>query len=284
MSDARKVASFWLGPELSWVEQLSIKSFLDHGFSYDLYFYGAAPRGVPLGVNLENAELVLPFRVISPYISHPSICANLFRYKLLSRMETVWVDLDVVCLSRKFPTRGRVFGLQSPTVINNAVLGFGKDHYLGNELFDRAFETLEKAGNGWRDLMWGVTGPRLLSNYLAEKRLEATHEESSFYAVPPPSYRSLMLPRHLSIVEDRVKASLSVHLWNEFFRRSQIDMANLIPPETSYLGKLCTRHGVSPRGPKSLTYKEILKLEIHHFLNLTARNVYRLKTRLRRKF
>ena len=49
------VASLWIGGRLSFLEQVCLKSFVDHGHRTILYTYGAV-AGVPDGVEVLDAK------------------------------------------------------------------------------------------------------------------------------------------------------------------------------------------------------------------------------------
>ena len=68
------IQSFWIGGELSPMEQLSIASFLAHGHGIIFYSYGEV-GGLPKGAVLKNAEEILPKAAIFQYQQHPSYSA-----------------------------------------------------------------------------------------------------------------------------------------------------------------------------------------------------------------
>jgi hypothetical protein len=92
------IQGLWIGPRLSALEQLSIRSFLAHGHPYHLYAYEKI-SGVPAGVEIRNAEEILPsslvFKVQDGY--HAGF-SDWFRWKLLLERGGWWADLDVVAL------------------------------------------------------------------------------------------------------------------------------------------------------------------------------------------
>ena len=58
MSALPTVASLWIGGSLTWLEQLCLKSFVDHGHPTVLYTYGEV-QGVPEGVVVKDGREVV---------------------------------------------------------------------------------------------------------------------------------------------------------------------------------------------------------------------------------
>ena len=55
MAKLPEIASLWIGGQLSWLEQLCLKSFADAGHHTTLYSYEEIPN-VPEGVHTAEAE------------------------------------------------------------------------------------------------------------------------------------------------------------------------------------------------------------------------------------
>lgn len=93
------VQSLWIGPHLSRLERVCLSSFMKNGHRFQLYVYHE-PKGVPNGVELLDANHVVPEKDIFMYPHRKSYAAfaNLFRYVLLERYGGYWVDTDIVCL------------------------------------------------------------------------------------------------------------------------------------------------------------------------------------------
>ena len=89
------VSSLWIG-EIGPIEYLSIKSFIENGYTFCLYTYKSVGQ-VPNGTILLDANKVIPYEVLEQYEGTISSFADMWRYKLLSE-GGCWVDLDMVCL------------------------------------------------------------------------------------------------------------------------------------------------------------------------------------------
>ncbi|NBT58795.1 hypothetical protein EBT16_08435, partial [bacterium] len=101
---AATLQTLWIGAQLKPLHTACLESFLRFGHTIDLYSYEAV-NGVPPGIQLKNAESILPAKKIFAYQKGPgkgsfSAFSNLFRYTLLFERGGVWIDTDVFCLKR----------------------------------------------------------------------------------------------------------------------------------------------------------------------------------------
>lgn len=129
------VASLWIGERLGMIEKASIRSFLKVGDHFILYAYNPIAN-VPDGVEVRDAQEVYPCRSIIRHkkSGSPALHSDLFRYALQAKTDYIWVDLDIIALrSFDFP-RPWVFGLETETEANNAVLKLPKDSQTLQEL------------------------------------------------------------------------------------------------------------------------------------------------------
>lgn len=101
------VNSLWIGDELGPIELLTIKSFIGHGHRFKLWLYDKVKTPLPDGVEIDDAEDILPRTRIFAYKNkneyghgQGSVAgfSDIFRYKLLYEKGGWWVDMDVTCL------------------------------------------------------------------------------------------------------------------------------------------------------------------------------------------
>jgi len=98
------VNSLWIGKKLSPINIISINSFLQNGFKYNLYVYEEV-ENIPKGVNILDGNDILPDSAIWYYgkgfnKGSPSSFSNEFRYTLLYKNGGLWADTDVVLLKK----------------------------------------------------------------------------------------------------------------------------------------------------------------------------------------
>lgn len=108
MSDKPIVNGMWLGNSvLGPMEELTLKSFADHGAEFHLWNYGNIRSKVPRGVILRDGNEIIPSDKIFKYPAKMLLgfgggsyvgFSELFRYKVLHDIGGWWSDMDVVCL------------------------------------------------------------------------------------------------------------------------------------------------------------------------------------------
>jgi Glycosyltransferase sugar-binding region containing DXD motif len=219
--------SFWLGPQISPYQLLSMQSFLSHGHRYILYCYDRMP--VVPGVELRDAADILSRNRVFFYKQGPgagsvSAFSNLFRYKLLRDRGGWWTDTDVICLGHKLPDAELVMARESPTDVGTAVLRLPQGHPLAAQLCREA----EAQGE---DVSWGQAGPQLLTRLVLGSRWEQYVLPSSFcfpISYHDDEYRMMLDPGLSDIARSRIAESPLVHLWNEVWRR--INFNYFLPP------------------------------------------------------
>ncbi|WP_254695146.1 hypothetical protein [Leisingera sp. NJS201] len=123
------IASLWVGPELSWLEQLCLQSFLDHGHEVVLFTYDEV-KGVPDGVQVADANEILPADRIIRHArtGSPAYHADVFRLHLLRKTNYIWADTDAYCC-QPWNIKGKHFHgwiSDDKPMVNNGVLRLPK--------------------------------------------------------------------------------------------------------------------------------------------------------------
>lgn len=248
------LASFWVGDRLGPIEIASAQSFLRHGDNLTIYSYTPV-ADVPAGVRVADAATVMPTtRVIRHHKNgSPAIHSDLFRYALLAQTDQIWVDLDIIAL-RSFNGAGDwLFGYETDTEVNNAVLRLPRDSKTLQKLKTLRVDTvglpdmltgmrrfkywLKSGGRGlsidrWP---WGATGPRALTHYLRESG-EIVHAlpQSAFYAIPLSYAGRFVAPG--AVTRDTLPADAwAAHLWGKELRQYLQKHHKGIVPQRSFL-------------------------------------------------
>ena len=99
MAELPIIQSLWIGDDLTNLEKLCIRSFIDNGHEFHLYTY-ADIGGIPSGTVVKDGNEVLLESKIFYRGKNKSIAAfsDWFRYQLLAEKGGFWVDMDYVCL------------------------------------------------------------------------------------------------------------------------------------------------------------------------------------------
>ncbi|WP_172293652.1 glycosyltransferase family 2 protein [Pseudoruegeria sp. HB172150] len=262
------VASLWIGGQLSFLEQVCLKSFLDFGHRTLLYTYGEV-TGVPEGVEVMDANAVFPQ---GNYIKHkdsgsPALHSDVFRYHMIAKEGVVWIDADVLCTQPWEFDTPFIYGWEKPKrLICGAVLGFPKESKTLATLLEfceeeypippwlsepeiEQLKAAHKAGNPVHvtELKWGVWGPAALTWFLAQTgEVEHALPQNAFYPISFKDRRDLLNPS-VDIEAQLGEGCYGVHLWNRRIRRRIVTHENGIPHPDSCLGRALIRHEVDPR-------------------------------------
>lgn len=252
------VASLWIGKELGLLEQICINSFLRNGDVFTLFVYDDV-NNIPPGVIVKDAREVLAVKKIVRHIptGSPALHSDLFRYALMKKTNLIWVDLDLLAL-RKFDFNSDyVYGYESQSFINGAVLriphespalkiltSFNEDTVgipPGIEIF--SFEMIKfliksifiRRSFHISSWPWGSVGPKVITHFL-RKTGEDKHAFpiKAFYPLPFERVEDLLKPN--LIKKDMFdKDCYAVHLWGKELRKIMNDKYGGKIPEGSFL-------------------------------------------------
>ncbi len=268
--DLPVIASLWIGDEVSWVEQVCLKSFLDHGHRVVLYTYGPVGN-LPDGVELADAADILSGDNIIRHArtGSPAYHADKFRLRLMQQTDYIWVDTDAYC-QKPFvlPDHGHLHGLIGPpgSLVNNGVLRLPKDSKTLQAMVDFTADDYpippwlrekDKAELRARKdagepvhvslLPWGVWGPNALTHFLAESGEDRfSLSQDAIYPVPFERKAQFFRPEKRAAIEAMITdETISVHLWGRRFRRVATGQGG-VPLAGSYASDICARHGIDP--------------------------------------
>lgn len=267
MSTDYRIAALWIGGDLSFLEQLCLKSFLDAGHDVTLYTYDPVTNA-PDGVDLADANDVLSQ---SSFLRHartssPALHSDLFRYHLLAKHDRiVWADTDAYCVKPFQSATGHFFAWESDRGVNGGVLGLPRDsEALGLLLeFTRdEFAVPEWYGESYRNELaaardagkpihvgeqpWGVWGPHALTHFV--KKTGEIRYAMPRVALYPFAYedRALMLKPGLDASDFVTDETFSIHFYGRRIRSRIVSKFDGIPRPRSLIGQLLKKHGIDP--------------------------------------
>ncbi len=233
------IQGLWVGRSLSVMEQMSISSFIKHGHEYHLYVYDDDIEGLPKGVSLKDADQILS-RSRTPRQKEQisSGFSDMFRYRLLLEKGGYWVDTDVVCL-RPFDFEFEyVFGRNRTRDQSKPIASAVIKAPVGCELMEFCCDRSLELEKDLDKLKWAEVGPRLLSE--AVKNFGLTQ-----YALPCKTFSPIDWWTWQDLISGklvtRIKTSVilrkgvyAVHLWNEIWRRENLDKDATYHPRCLY--------------------------------------------------
>lgn len=264
MSKLPEIASLWIGGQLSWLEQLCLKSFADQGHHMTLYSYEDIPN-VPPGVHTADAAEIYPGE---PMLRHartgsPAIHADMWRLNLLKKTDKIWVDADMYCYKPFDYDTPFVYGWEKPGLVCNAVLGlpaesktlnallaFFEDEYaIAPWLNDWQIKELEEERDAGRPVHiteqnWGFTGPASVTHFLIETgEIEHAQPEPAFYPVSFKE-RNHMIQSRFDVEERFTDDTRGVHFWARRMKPRLEEKENNRPRRGSFMDTLVQKHAI----------------------------------------
>ncbi len=229
--ESNVIRTFWHGSDLSVYEELSLSSFVRLGHQVQVFSYH--PLRAIAGVERLDAATILPEAEVFTYQTGPgkgsfAAFSNWFRYKMLHQLGGTWIDADVLCLKPFFTLPSPCVGWQDSSLCNSAVMRFPPGHPLTKQMYDRAREL-------GQDVVWGQTGPRLLTEIVLDNRDQVSIlPRQAFYPIAWRDAWRTLSSREARRCERAGATSYCVHWWNEMMRRIGVGRDKL-PPEGSYI-------------------------------------------------
>ena len=206
-------SSFWAGESLSPYEQACLRSFTLRGYEVILYTYETL-KGVPEGVRVESAQEIIDGRYMDLYLieDRPSLShfSDIFRYRMSEKTGHIWIDSDILLLKPidvELPST--LLAKEHSTSLCGAVLRLSSSDPRIPLLIERCEQL---AG---QNLIWGATGPRLLTEVFGKDQLfSIAYEPEIFFPIYFDDFWKAFLPECLDECEDLCRNAFTVHLWN----------------------------------------------------------------------
>ena len=217
-----KVAnSLWIGNELLPQHVISINSFLQNGFEYNLYTYDEV-KNIPSGVNVLDGNVILPESEIWYYQKgfnrgSPSGFANLWRCQFLYEYGGLWVDTDIVLLkpfdlNKKYIFISELNEKGNTTVTNCLIYSQSTTASIWSEVIDNiSYRNKDR-------VMHGETGPDLLNYLVTKHKLEK-------YVLPPSTFCSIGYFETLKLIDGSQlsRDAIGIHLCDAKSKLNDID-------------------------------------------------------------
>ena len=234
MTESNKIIqSFWLGKNLSKLEQLSISSYLMNGHEFHLYCYEDI-LGLPTGTIVKDANKIIENKYVfaDPQGSLAPF-ADWFRYLLLFEKGGWWVDMDSVCLKYFDFPEDHCFSSEvdvrqrSKYLINNTYIKAVK----GDDFLQDCIDYIKL--RGINDLRWAEFGPQLLGKILSKYDIKDCVKTPEVFC--PSSWfeisNLIAKPSEIIFVNEQTYA---IHFWNEIWRRGHLDKNATYHPDSIF--------------------------------------------------
>lgn len=261
----QQITGLWVGKILPPLARLCIKSFLDHGHSFQLFTYTHYDN-VPEGTFIRDAREILSEEAVFHH-ENGSLApfADWFRDEFLVREGGFWTDLDVACLSDELPDAMPWFCAQEPGLVAVGVIAFPPRHPMMEALRGLAedpaspvpwdspeeIHAREVFGKSVPDVAerrsrapWGHCGPEGFTRALKHfGLLEQAAKPSRLYPLHYTVWRKCY-NGDCSLRSPELSNAWAIHLWGEMLRREPDAWENV--SRSSVVGELLDRHLPEP--------------------------------------
>ena len=238
------IQSLWIGPSLSKLEQLCLKSFIDNGHEFHLYTYEHVDN-IPKDVIIKDGNEILYKSEIFRY-QNGSVAAfsNLFRLALLFKKGGIWVDTDVICV-KPFIFEDEIVIMSEPdkyyneNIITSCFIKLPQNSLVAKTGMDIQKEHKKLILSG--QMKWS-SGPITIKELVEKFNLDnnvktwqtvcSCNWDHSISLLNP----NIRFPNSKIINKlDKIpKEMVCIHLWNENWRREGIDKNGIFHPESLY--------------------------------------------------
>mgnify|MGYP000847461406 FL=1 len=239
-AENRLVSGLWIGKHLSVIEQLCIRSFLDHAHPFRLWVYDAPDIYIKGDFSLADAGEIIPREEVFCYKNRNQFghgkgsyagFSDIFRYRLLHLYGGWWTDMDVVCLGPMDFTTPYVFRTHHDFPLVGNIMKVPPASELMKVCYERASALVNDGNTDW-NLPIRILNEEVHKRDLQKYICEFSNQDSWRY-IRNLLYRNPRIPGHWK----------ALHLVNEEWRRNRIDK-NAIPA-FSYIGRKMRQHGIS---------------------------------------
>jgi len=230
------IQGLWVGNKLTTMERLSIQSYLSNGHQYHLYSYNDI-ENVPSGTIIKDGnEIIFKDKIFSYKTgegkSSFSAFSNFFRYKLLLEKGGWWSDTDMICLRPFDFEEEYVFSTEFYNGTNQVTSGLIKAP-IGSDVIQYAWDICRSKDPD--KIVWGEVGPRLVAEAVEKFSLQR-------FAKPYKVFMPLGFEMWMQVLMPNIQMEVgddpySLHLWNEMWRRNNMDK-NKTYSSTCYYEKL----------------------------------------------
>jgi hypothetical protein len=231
------VHGLWIGNNISQLEILTIKSFINNGHCFYLWLYKPVNNQLPEGVICKDANTIILENQIFRYkyknqFGHGKGSlggfSDIFRYKLLYEHGGWWTDMDVTCLKPLNFDQPYIFRTHNKLKLVGNIMKCPKHSLLMKNCYEKAIYEINDENKDWHKPI------QILVDEVKNQKLEKfIHDLSN-----PDSWR---LIRNLLIRKVNIPMEwYAIHWVNEEWKRNQINKN--IFRENSTLGQIMLTH------------------------------------------
>lgn len=248
------VNGLWIQGNLTALELLTIQSFLDNGFYFQLWTYEPENINAPNRTIIKNANEIISYDKVFSYNninihghgkgSYAGF-SDIFRYKLLYEHGGIWTDMDITCLQKFEIAQDYFFRFHHKVGAVGNFMKCPKNSLLMKWCYEQASEKIDENNLDWMLPIHILNDG--IKKYNLTTYIQKISNNDSFPEVAKLLSSNKNIPSEWKII----------HWMNEEFRRLKISKETCLPNST--LSVLYSKYDI-----KHQTYKgsEILKYKI----------------------
>lgn len=225
-----KVSSLWVGNEMTLIQKMCLSSFIYHGHELTLFTYEKR-NDVPNGVKLADANEIMPL----DHIGNIANFADVFKYKMVQKTGTGWVDADTLCLTDSWSFLDDCYAiLQDNGEIQSGIFKMPASSDFLQHIVDKS-SLVDRSKKIWTDTSSSILIPAFEEFPHYKKYL--VHEQH-VNGVSFEDWEKLWKPESFDEILDLSQKIKSFSIYNEMVSRSGRDK-NIFPKRSAmyYFGK-----------------------------------------------
>lgn len=230
------VSSFWHGGDLSDLEVTCIRSFLYHGYEYNLYLYNESKvDNIPEGVEIKDASEILSEDEIFYYqkgFNSGSVSgfSNIFRYEFLFKKGGIWVDTDLCLVSDDLDFNSTNVFVEEPSREKKVASCLIKSR-MKNPILRKCIKTFNEYNK--ETMEHGETGPELVTKSVYNSNLNSL----DFELKGSENYFPFSWKKIERVFYDEIEFNKNwktIHFWNAWLDDQGIDKNGSYPSWSLY--------------------------------------------------
>jgi hypothetical protein len=231
--------AFWHGAPLTALHWACLRSFAELGHQVHLYTYQNLE--VPEGIDILDAGEIIDcqnlFFFKNDSLSTPDIgpFSDVFRFKLLSMRGGWWIDADVLCNRRLFPSCRYAWAIENRTTVGTSQIKLPANDPIARQLYQECSAQFTKMI--YREEIGPDLITRIFNECVPPEKFGTTEE---FYPIWWLEGFKLWLPQCRREILERAASAYFIPCWASLASYIGIDL-NRMPPIGSYLEDMIHR-------------------------------------------
>ena len=233
-------ATFWAGEAMPALDRACLRSFARAGQPVTVYGFDRV-RDLPDGVTWADASGIVNREDLGAFLynGRPDMShfSDHFRYAMFAATGQTWIDTDILLLRDPGPVPdGNLFARETERSLCGAIMRIAAT----DPNLPRLTASVAALRN--TDLVWGATGPRLLTRVFGADILRTAAPPEVYFPIHYDQFWKPFLPEAADECEALCARAVTNHLWNNIVVAMGV-WKELAPPEGSFLHRRLAEQG-----------------------------------------